>query len=140
MVAIAEVLWDQLKAKRRTPSKIQQPFDSQSMEDLLSFLDGSHAKESDCFVCVVVHNIDGPGLRASESQQYLARVASCSQVRLVASIDHVNAPLCEYFASCFITDIMNNLSMFIASRNLFIIFFCNDILELVIVVLPLKGY
>lgn len=97
MIAIAEVLWDQLKEKRRTPNKIQQTFNSQSMEDLLSFLDGPNAKESDCFIYVVVHNIDGPGLRDSETQQYLARIASCSQVRLVASIDHVNAPLCKYF-------------------------------------------
>ncbi|OVA10450.1 Origin recognition complex [Macleaya cordata] len=63
------------------------------MEDLLAFSDESHGKENDCFVCVVIHNIDGPGLRDSESQQYLARLASCSHVRLVASIDHVNAAL-----------------------------------------------
>lgn len=93
VIAIAEVLWDQLKEKRRTPNKIQRTFNSQSMEDLLSFLDGPNAKESECFIYVVVHNIDGPGLRDSETQQYLARIASCSQVRLVASIDHVNAPL-----------------------------------------------
>ncbi|XXG72911.1 hypothetical protein AAC387_Pa07g1905 [Persea americana] len=60
VIAIAEVLWDQLKEKCRTPNKIQQPFNSKSMEDLLSFLDGPHAKESDCFIYVVVHNIDGP--------------------------------------------------------------------------------
>ncbi|KAF9602765.1 hypothetical protein IFM89_030921 [Coptis chinensis] len=63
------------------------------MEELLTFLDGPHAKDSDCFVCIVIHNIDGPGLRELESQQNLARLASCSHVRVVASIDHVNAPL-----------------------------------------------
>ncbi|OVA13991.1 Origin recognition complex [Macleaya cordata] len=97
VITLAGILWDQLKTKRITSmgsmSKIQQPSSSQSMEDLLAFLDGSHSKENDCFVCVVVHNIDGPGLRDSESQQYLARLASCSHVRLVASIDHVNAAL-----------------------------------------------
>ncbi|KAK1263517.1 Origin recognition complex subunit 2 [Acorus gramineus] len=94
---MAEVLWEQLKTKRkisaRNMPKVQQPFSSQSMEDLLLFLDGSHAKEIDCLICVIVHNIDGPGLRDCESQQNLARLASCTQVRMVASIDHVNAPL-----------------------------------------------
>ncbi|KAJ8761244.1 hypothetical protein K2173_001300 [Erythroxylum novogranatense] len=97
MTALAEVWWEQLKSKRRTPSKIlpkvQQPFSSKSIEDLLAFLDCPHENGSDSFVCVVVHNIDGPGLRDSDSQQYLARMASCSNIRIVASIDHVNAPL-----------------------------------------------
>ncbi|RVW66702.1 Origin of replication complex subunit 2 [Vitis vinifera] len=96
VTAIAEALWDQLKT-RRTPlgdfPKVQQPFNSRSMDDLLAFMDGSHSKKNDCFVCVVIHNIDGPGLRDSDTQQYLARVAACSHIRMVASIDHVNAPL-----------------------------------------------
>ncbi|KAF5184539.1 Origin recognition complex subunit [Thalictrum thalictroides] len=86
---MAEILSDQLKVKRKS----QQPLSSQSLDDLLTFLDGSHMKESDCFVCVVIHNIDGPGLREPETQQILSRLASCSHVRIVASIDHVNAPL-----------------------------------------------
>ncbi|KAK9112807.1 hypothetical protein Scep_020326 [Stephania cephalantha] len=96
-IALAELLWDQMKAKRKTSigglQKTQQPFSSQSMEDLTAFLDGSQTKDCDCFVCVVVHNIDGPGIRELESQQYLSRLASCSHVRMIASIDNVNAPL-----------------------------------------------
>ncbi|KAK9136028.1 hypothetical protein Syun_015358 [Stephania yunnanensis] len=102
-IALAELLWDQMKAKRKTSigglQKAQQPFSSQSMEDLTAFLDGSQTedgsetKDCDCFVCVVVHNIDGPGIRELESQQYLSRLASCSHVRMIASIDNVNAPL-----------------------------------------------
>lgn len=53
-------------------------------------------EEDDCIIYVVIHNIDGPGLRDSETQQYLARIASCSHIRVIASIDHVNAPLCKY--------------------------------------------
>ncbi|CAN6682122.1 unnamed protein product [Malus baccata var. baccata] len=96
VVALAELLWDQLKTKRspsRSSSKAQQPFNSRSMDDLLAFLDGSEETTNECIVCVVIHNIDGPGLRDSETQQCLARVASCSHIRIVASIDHVNAPL-----------------------------------------------
>ncbi|KAM1175290.1 hypothetical protein ACFX19_028312 [Malus domestica] len=40
-----------------------------------------------------IHNIDGPELRESETQQCLARIVSCSHICIVASIDHVNAPL-----------------------------------------------
>ncbi|KAM2868832.1 hypothetical protein FF1_016849 [Malus domestica] len=96
VVALAELLWDQLKTKRspsRSSSKAQQPFNSRSMDDLLPFLVGSEDTTNECIVCVVIHNIDGPGLRDSETQQCLARVASCSHIRIVASIDHVNAPL-----------------------------------------------
>ncbi|KAI4316718.1 hypothetical protein L6164_024671 [Bauhinia variegata] len=98
VIAISEILWDQLKAKRKTLShglpKSHQPFSSQSMDDLLEFLDEAEAEaEEDCFVCVVIHNIDGPGLRDSETMQYLARLAACTHIRIIASIDHVNAPL-----------------------------------------------
>ncbi|XP_008805253.1 origin of replication complex subunit 2 [Phoenix dactylifera] len=97
VITVAEVLWDQLKAKCKgftgSKPKIQHPSISQSTEDLLSFLGGQLPNENDCFVCVVIHNIDGPALRDSESQQYLARIACCSHVRMIASIDHVNAAL-----------------------------------------------
>lgn len=76
------------------------------MEDLLAFLDVSEDRTSEFLVCVIIHNIDGPGLRDSETQQYLARVASCPNIRIVASIDHVNAPLCKFtlFSVCYILD------------------------------------
>lgn len=100
LIALAELLWDQLKTQRRTPSgnssKVQQPFNSRSVDDLLAFLDGPQVEGDECFVCVVIHNIDGPGLRDPETQQYLARMAACSHICVVASIDHVNAPLCKY--------------------------------------------
>ncbi|CAN6562611.1 unnamed protein product [Malus baccata var. baccata] len=75
VVALAELLWDQLKTKRtpsRNSSKVQQPFSSRRYD---------------------IHNINGPELRESETQQCLARVVSCSHICIVASIDHVNAPL-----------------------------------------------
>lgn len=97
---MAEVLWDQLKMQLRSASggtpRDQQPFNSRSMDDLIAFLDGSHKTENECLVCLVIHNIDGPGLRDSDTQHLLARIAACSHVRIVASIDHVNAPLCKW--------------------------------------------
>lgn len=96
LVTVAELFWDQMKSKRKTTGslpKVQQPFSSKSVDDLLAFLNGSVGEESDNFICVIVHNIDGPGLRDSDTQQYLARMAACSHVRMVASMDHVNTPL-----------------------------------------------
>ncbi|XP_019459032.1 PREDICTED: origin of replication complex subunit 2 [Lupinus angustifolius] len=96
LIAIAEILLDQVKTRRKVSSrdlpKSQQPLNSQSIEDLLTFLDEVET-EDNCFVCVIIHNIDGPGLRDSETQNYLARLAACTHICVVASVDHVNAPL-----------------------------------------------
>lgn len=99
-MALAEVLCEQLKNKRRNTlgslPKGQLPYNSKSTDDLLAFLNGRDLDENeDSFICVAIHNIDGPGLRDSETQQILSRLASCSNIRIVASIDHVNAPLCK---------------------------------------------
>ncbi|XVF08065.1 hypothetical protein REPUB_Repub06bG0193700 [Reevesia pubescens] len=59
------------------------------MDDLLSFLDRPEMEGNNSFIFIVVHNIDGPGLRDPE------QLASCSHIRVVASIDHVNSPLCK---------------------------------------------
>ncbi|KAL0369015.1 UNVERIFIED_CONTAM: Origin of replication complex subunit [Sesamum calycinum] len=85
-VTLAELLWDQLKTQRKSAlanlPKNQQPFHTRSMDDLISFLGGPHLEDDECFVCVLVNNIDGPGLRDSETQQYLARLAACSHIRV----------------------------------------------------------
>lgn len=44
-------------------------------------------------VAVVVHNIDGPALRAPDWQRALAELAAVPGVLFAASVDHVNAPL-----------------------------------------------
>ncbi|GAB2267378.1 Origin recognition complex subunit 2 [Dionaea muscipula] len=96
LISMADLLLDLMKTKRKSAKslpKVEQAFNSKSVDDLLLFLDGPHAKEKDSFVCVLVHNIDGPGLRDSDTQQILARMAACFHVRIVASIDNVNAPL-----------------------------------------------
>lgn len=96
IAAVAELLWDQIKSSRKTTeslSKAQLPYNSKSTDEIFAFLDGSLAEENDSFVCVLIHNIDGPGLRDTDTQQFLARMAACSHVRFVASIDHVNVSL-----------------------------------------------
>ncbi len=42
---------------------------------------------------VILHNIDGHQLRSAEAQALIGELASMPRVHLVASVDHVNAPL-----------------------------------------------
>ncbi|EXB50011.1 Origin recognition complex subunit 2 [Morus notabilis] len=77
--------------------KGHQPFNSKSVDDLLEFLDGPQVEENDCFICIIVHNIDGPGLRDSETQQILARLAS--HIRIVASVDHCECTSLLFYMS-----------------------------------------
>lgn len=44
-------------------------------------------------VFVIIHNIDGEQLRNVQSQNALCQLAAIPQVRLVCSVDHINAPL-----------------------------------------------
>lgn len=91
------------KSLTRSKSNCTPPFSSQTLEEIITFLSEGSGIDDDCAVYVVVHNIDGPGLRENEIQQYLATLAASSRVKFVASIDHVNAPLCKkifiYFCS-----------------------------------------
>ena len=42
---------------------------------------------------LLIHNIDGYNLRNHNAQDVLSRLANILNVHLVASIDHINAPL-----------------------------------------------
>ena len=44
-------------------------------------------------VFLVVHNIDGAALRVEKAQMALSLLSSCPHVHILASIDHINAPL-----------------------------------------------
>lgn len=44
-------------------------------------------------VVLLVHNIDGESLRSDKSQTYLSQLASAPEVWVVATIDHINAPV-----------------------------------------------
>nr|CAD7454616.1 unnamed protein product [Timema tahoe] len=41
----------------------------------------------------IVHNIDGPTLHTHKNQEILSRLARVDNIHLVASVDHINAPL-----------------------------------------------
>ena len=44
-------------------------------------------------VFLVVHNIDGVALRVEKAQTSLSLLSSCPHIHILASIDHINAPL-----------------------------------------------
>jgi origin recognition complex subunit 2 len=94
---VANTLWE-ARRKGKSSSKVKQdsPVSSNSLVDLLGFLTDDDDGDS-THVYVVIHNIDGPGLRDDDVQQALATLASSKYVRLVASIDNINAPICECY-------------------------------------------
>ncbi|KAG7227351.1 hypothetical protein INR49_000356 [Caranx melampygus] len=47
----------------------------------------------DLHVYLIIHNIDGPMLRGEKTQSALGQLASIPNLHLVASLDHINAPL-----------------------------------------------
>jgi origin recognition complex subunit 2 len=44
-------------------------------------------------LCVVIHNLDGEALRGEKSQALLARLAAIPEVMMIATVDHINAPV-----------------------------------------------
>ena len=94
---VVSTLWE-ARRKGISSNKAKQdcPVSSNSVVDLLSFLtDDDDDDYYSTHIYVVIHNIDGPGLRDDDVQQTLASLASSKHVRLVASIDNINAPICE---------------------------------------------
>ncbi|KAL2634634.1 hypothetical protein R1flu_006113 [Riccia fluitans] len=92
---IANALWEQSCARtagsaKRKKLNAGQPSLPQSLEDLLVFIQEKPESER---VYILVHNIDGPGVRDIDIQRTLALIAACPCVRMVASVDNVNAPL-----------------------------------------------
>lgn len=60
---------------------------------LSDYIDAIREGIKDNNIAVVVHNVDGVALRSSESQHALSTLSAIKGISLVASIDHVNAPL-----------------------------------------------
>lgn len=60
---------------------------------LLDYIDAIQTGMSDQKIALVIHNIDGVSLRASETQNALSLLSTLDHFSIIASIDHVNAPL-----------------------------------------------
>lgn len=61
----------------------------------------SDLADSSLELYVLIHNLDSQMLRGERSQQILAQLSSLPSIYLIASIDHINAPLSEsLWAGC----------------------------------------
>ena len=53
------------------------------------------ATDEDLFL--IIHNIDGTMLRSEKVQSVLSHLAHVPNVHVIASVDHINAPLGRYY-------------------------------------------
>jgi hypothetical protein len=92
LALVTRTLWEQECAQpSNSPSeKPPDPSSTSKEDELLAFLDDQRQKTH---LYLVVHNIDGPDLRKPEAQALLGEMARCRGVRMIASVDNVNATL-----------------------------------------------
>ncbi|KAK9966980.1 hypothetical protein ABG768_004055 [Culter alburnus] len=62
-------------------------------EDQVDFIVKTLKEDPSNHVFLIVNNIDGPMLRGDRTQQALGQLAAVPNMHLLASIDHINAPL-----------------------------------------------
>lgn len=67
--------------------------------DTVSLID-SQLTENEAELFLIIHNIDGAMLRNSKTQAALASLSQIKNVHMIATIDHINAPLCKYHIYC----------------------------------------
>lgn len=70
--------------------RIHAPFPRRSLSDYATAVRDFIGNRT---IAVILHNIDGPSLRAPEAQRALAALSAVPGVLLAASVDHANAPL-----------------------------------------------
>ncbi|KAK0134530.1 Origin recognition complex subunit 2 [Merluccius polli] len=61
--------------------------------DQIEYISQTLKDSPDLHIYLLIHNIDGPMLRGEKTQSALGHLASLPNMHLVASIDHINAPL-----------------------------------------------
>ncbi|XP_041119993.1 origin recognition complex subunit 2 isoform X2 [Polyodon spathula] len=61
--------------------------------DQMDFIVETLKEDPDLQLFLLIHNIDGQMLRGDKTQQILAQLAAVPNLHLIASIDHINAPL-----------------------------------------------
>ncbi|MGH0117656.1 UNVERIFIED_CONTAM: hypothetical protein FKN15_041848 [Acipenser sinensis] len=61
--------------------------------DQMDFIVKTLKEDPDLQLFLLIHNIDGQMLRGDKTQQILGQLAAIPNLHLIASIDHINAPL-----------------------------------------------
>ncbi|XP_071517695.1 origin recognition complex subunit 2 isoform X2 [Panulirus ornatus] len=63
------------------------------IQEQLEFIQDIYSRPDMDSLFVIIHNLDGLMLRGEKTQAAIAQLASLTNVHLLASIDHINAPL-----------------------------------------------
>lgn len=63
------------------------------VQDQLDFIEVTYTGPDVAPLFIIIHNLDGAMLRAEKTQAAIARLASLPRVHVLASVDHINAPL-----------------------------------------------
>lgn len=66
---------------------------SRNHHEVVDAIKENLSMRSDTHIFLIVHNIDGTMLRNDRAQLVLSRLAKMDQIHLIASMDHINAPL-----------------------------------------------
>lgn len=66
-----------------------------NLGDVVNLID-TQLTENDVDIFLIVHNIDGTMLRNAKAQATLSSLSQIKNVHTIATIDHINAPLCKY--------------------------------------------
>ncbi|KAF7995731.1 hypothetical protein HCN44_006838 [Aphidius gifuensis] len=64
-----------------------------NQNDCFNLIDKTMRDNPDDKLYLLIHNIDGVMLRSNKAQDVLSRLAAIPNIKLIASVDHINAPL-----------------------------------------------
>lgn len=64
-----------------------------SAQEQIGFIQNYYAKADADPLFIIIHNLDGPMLRGEKTQAAMSQLATAPKIHLLASIDHINAPL-----------------------------------------------
>ena len=70
---------------------------SNNLNEIVDIIEDEFNYIPDTHLYLIIHNIDGIMLRNNKAQLILSRLAKIRNIHLLASIDHINTPLCKQF-------------------------------------------
>lgn len=68
---------------------------SRNFHEIVDAIDDHLSANREMHIFLIVHNIDGSMLRNNKAQLILSRLARMEQIHLIASLDHIHAPMCK---------------------------------------------
>jgi origin recognition complex subunit 2 len=74
---------------------LEKPVIGGNLHEIVNLIDDELKRIPALHIFLMIHNIDGPMLRNDKSQSILSRLANVKNLHLIASIDHINTPLCK---------------------------------------------